>query len=341
MTKKILLILTLCFITSNISAEPSNGRLPDGRAFRTDSQGSVMVDYIAELELEADSLRRQVQSLEEEVTELRNSSVSNKDTYKIRTVEVKDTKPIECPKINCPTCVEKICPQVVCEKNICEKTECPNIVKTENCPVFDKQTECKDEFQQIADLSKQLNTNSQKQFELQQHINLTNIQLDSLKQRESKLIEENSKLIKEQNLVKASVNLAEIKKSEQPVAVLPNRNLNNKLEREPSKNREILLVQIKDSIKKDLSGLSKLVTTRDAKFIEFKKNYSGAVKIEPQKIIFNDESTITNIINSLDNQNSMRELSSISKQISESSNKLNFEIGMMNRLIASANKQVQ
>lgn len=48
------------------AAEPERGRLPDGRAFRTDAEGNQLVDYIAELELSVEALTRQVRGLEDE-----------------------------------------------------------------------------------------------------------------------------------------------------------------------------------------------------------------------------------------------------------------------------------
>ena len=53
-------------IPSESLADDARGRLPDGRAFRKDVGGNTMVDHIAELEVDNDSLRRQLQSLEEE-----------------------------------------------------------------------------------------------------------------------------------------------------------------------------------------------------------------------------------------------------------------------------------
>lgn len=47
----------------------AHGRLPDGRAFRTDSNGHKLVDYIAELEVNVEALNRRVLGLEDEVAE--------------------------------------------------------------------------------------------------------------------------------------------------------------------------------------------------------------------------------------------------------------------------------
>ncbi|MCO6429308.1 MAG: hypothetical protein J5J00_00480 [Deltaproteobacteria bacterium] len=49
--------------------DDARGRLPDGRAYRTDEDGVQLVDYVAELELTIESLQRQVQGLESEARE--------------------------------------------------------------------------------------------------------------------------------------------------------------------------------------------------------------------------------------------------------------------------------
>ncbi|MBX7143628.1 MAG: hypothetical protein K1X79_04185 [Oligoflexia bacterium] len=49
--------------------DPARGRLADGRAFRTDAQGNQLVDYIAELELSVEQLKRRVNGLEFELSE--------------------------------------------------------------------------------------------------------------------------------------------------------------------------------------------------------------------------------------------------------------------------------
>ena len=45
------------------------GRTADGRAYRIDSEGNRVIDYIADLEMNVDSLNRQVQGLESELQE--------------------------------------------------------------------------------------------------------------------------------------------------------------------------------------------------------------------------------------------------------------------------------
>ncbi|MGI6524506.1 MAG: hypothetical protein ACOX2O_04330 [Bdellovibrionota bacterium] len=62
------LLLLLCSTTAVMAEdEPLRGRLPDGRAYRTDAQGVRIIDYIAELELSVEDLSRQIQDLESEL----------------------------------------------------------------------------------------------------------------------------------------------------------------------------------------------------------------------------------------------------------------------------------
>jgi len=71
----IIALLVLCSAPFYSLAEEESemellrGRLPDGRAFRTDGQGAQLVDYIAELELSVEELNRRVGGLEDEVKE--------------------------------------------------------------------------------------------------------------------------------------------------------------------------------------------------------------------------------------------------------------------------------
>ena len=51
------------------SWDSARGRLPNGKAFRTDQEGNQLVDYIAELEVNVESLKTQVGGLEDEVKE--------------------------------------------------------------------------------------------------------------------------------------------------------------------------------------------------------------------------------------------------------------------------------
>jgi chromosome segregation ATPase len=69
---KHIVFLSLCIVvlqTALVVAEPAKGRLPDGRAYRTDEQGMELVDYIAELEVTIEEQKRQIHGLQYEVEE--------------------------------------------------------------------------------------------------------------------------------------------------------------------------------------------------------------------------------------------------------------------------------
>jgi len=64
----LIVAIFLACAANTFADDPERGRLPDGRAYRTDNQGNQLVDYIAELELNLDSLKRRVNGLEDEVS---------------------------------------------------------------------------------------------------------------------------------------------------------------------------------------------------------------------------------------------------------------------------------
>lgn len=78
MLRIISLSLSLLFALSFSLMAQERGRLPDGRAFRTDSNGAEIVDYIAELELINADLKERIIGLENELDE--RARLLKKDT---------------------------------------------------------------------------------------------------------------------------------------------------------------------------------------------------------------------------------------------------------------------
>lgn len=110
----------------SVYAEDDKGRLPDGRAFRTDSQGNQLVDYIAELELSVDALRRQVSGLEGEVEQKQAliDKIGNRG-YDAPIVErnlVGAPKPAACKEMPCD-CTAKIQDKVRELQSLSEENE--------------------------------------------------------------------------------------------------------------------------------------------------------------------------------------------------------------------------
>lgn len=72
-----LALLSSLITVTTASAEDKIGRLPDGRAYRTDSSGFRLTDQVADLEVAVKELQHQVISLEDELRE-KNALLSQK-----------------------------------------------------------------------------------------------------------------------------------------------------------------------------------------------------------------------------------------------------------------------
>jgi DNA repair exonuclease SbcCD ATPase subunit len=128
------------FITAAVMAivpfaraeDPARGRLPDGRAFRTDSEGNQLVDYIAELEVNNEALTRQVKGLQEEldtkqhsIDRLSNGKVQQEFAEKDLMGGAPEKKVVasaallepQCPR--CEVCAPSpVCPQLDCSASV-------------------------------------------------------------------------------------------------------------------------------------------------------------------------------------------------------------------------------
>ena len=173
-------LLILAFIIFSTDAFPQNqkvGRLPDGRAFRTANDGTQLVDYIAELELEVESLKRQVQGLEDE---------SKNKQEKIDRLE--KGQPAEASLKEKDLLSKKIEPEL--PKIQPEATECkPKIIEKVVEKVVEKPGAClpvsaepnKNLLQQIKTLNDQLENASRQLEERQVDIDILNAKLENQK----------------------------------------------------------------------------------------------------------------------------------------------------------------
>ena len=104
-----LLVSGLVVIPQSSFAEPERGRLPDGRAFRTDVEGHQIVDYIAELEVTIEGLNRQVQSLEGELND-KNQALGRAARGEPIRPRVQERDLIASSQGGCPACPVQQCP---------------------------------------------------------------------------------------------------------------------------------------------------------------------------------------------------------------------------------------
>lgn len=94
-------------------AQSERGRLPDGRAFRTDQEGNQLVDYIAELELEKEGLEGRIFKLQDQVREAQTGATSARECQPneiTQPAKTSECPPVTCPRVeavSCPSCSEK------------------------------------------------------------------------------------------------------------------------------------------------------------------------------------------------------------------------------------------
>lgn len=296
-------------------SEPSSGRMADGRAYRTDSQGVVMVDYIAELELETDSLRRQVQGLESELEEFRASTVSD------RKIEAPAMQKVACPTTVCP---EKICPAPVACPEF-KPIVCPEVKSASNSDAKN----CNQEANLISDLKSQIQELAVKEQQAFDKLNLALLQLNASKQREENISEENRTLRKQTaTLASLNINKLPVTTTEQLITApkLPAKNLVD--------SRNEFLVKVRSDLLSNVETLQSAVSKRNSKYQHFKSNYSGVVSFTPSKIEYDNSIQLDEIRSKIQSEISMRRLSEFSKQTNSLIEKVNFEIGMMDRLLS-------
>jgi chromosome segregation ATPase len=94
--------------------EAERGRLADGRAFRTDPEGNQLVDYIAELEVNLETLRTRVNGLEDEVKEKQSAIDRLRDEGR-REAEVREKNLLASQSAAQKPVQAAACPQVTCE----------------------------------------------------------------------------------------------------------------------------------------------------------------------------------------------------------------------------------
>ena len=100
-------IITAFLLVLSFSATAQElGRLPDGRAFRTDTEGNQVVDYIAELEATVDALTKQVIAYEDAGASKITTCEPQACTPQVIKEEVR--VPVDCPKAETQDCSNEI-----------------------------------------------------------------------------------------------------------------------------------------------------------------------------------------------------------------------------------------
>jgi chromosome segregation ATPase len=243
---KITVFLSLNFLSALDSAfaeDEMRGRLPDGRAFRTDNQGNQLVDYIAELELNIEALTRQVRGLESE-------NANNKAIIQ------RLSKGGQALSNN------------VSEKNLLKNNSGTNQVDTfvtrdDNNSCDDKLAAQNDEIDLLKQKYQELLGTVSESQSLRQQIAVTKEDNQKLNERIETL---QSKISEQDGLIKRYSLQLDNFKNENVVSSAPRASLDLKSEnalQQPDKTRVVVVDQLKKRMHKDLASLQSLIAYRN------------------------------------------------------------------------------
>lgn len=308
--KKLILVPVFCLISFSSYAQDF-GRLPDGRAYRTDREGNQVVDYIAELEATVDALTKQVIAFE------------------------------DAGAGKAPVCEPKECAPQVIREVVSTPAECPKVVKdcTEEVEKA-KAVKENEANQRVALLSNQLeslketlsdNQDQKNIDEAKASLSLELLQKEEQHKNDQKVItelraaldEEKSKL---SSLLDASrqdkTELAALREKarettsrvafEQPVVVSAQSEQMRAPQLEPSEGFKSL----KSTVLAETNRVLSLQGTRDALFSSG-KNQSGALSISPNAARSNDGRSLKALKDDTIDATSLRELLQIRKSLTE------------------------
>jgi hypothetical protein len=169
----ILIAILALVAVSNLHAQSEKGRLPDGRAYRTDDEGLQLVDYIAELEVSVEDLKRRVVGLEDEVADkvqiierlTTSQNAKGRDSVQERDLVAAATSvkaPQNPPPVQCPP--QRSC--APCQPESPDSSSCRAFVE----PVTEKLQNALQQLRELRSENTQLVNTTQAQSNLKREI---------------------------------------------------------------------------------------------------------------------------------------------------------------------------
>ena len=199
------------FIGGNQLLAQDRGVLPDGRAFRTDSEGTVLVDYIAELEVQVETLNSKVNSLEDEISQKERQINSLKVGQKEPTLLERDLgdngaskgKVLAAGKLGADAPQAASCPKTICPTAAVSTVSCPvkECKPTDTSAITNDLSRCKSQLEVALIEGRKIQTQLKEGLSGKESEKLAlSASLDELKadlaSKDSKLAELNTKLVK-------------------------------------------------------------------------------------------------------------------------------------------------
>jgi hypothetical protein len=324
MNKKIytltLLILTLPHLAS--AEEADRGRLPDGRAFRTDSTGIQLVDHVAELELTIESLNRRLQAAENEV-----KHKDNLLAQQLQPVLVSDSSAdigSLSGKPSCPPQPQFVCPEQIAADSSNRKNDLSGISLQDKVESEALQTKLAE--------SEKLNATLREQKEkdgiwFEQTLAARDQEITLLKAKvENKA---NSNLTSTQ--VKGMGSGDSMRAGLQMVSQRGSKNALNQAQQSPVFTDQKELSSFKKSLKQQLEKTRGLLRERDDLFTHFSQS-DNSIKIKPSAGHSSNNRTVEQLSKDLDSEQSSRMLLLLSREITDIERQISEDIELVKRV---------
>ncbi len=327
------------FQASGEDIDPQRGRLADGRAFRVDPQGNEIVDYIAELELANEALKRQVYGLQTEVeqktaalerSERGNTEVTERDLLSRGTVKPKmlEVEPPEAPSQQAELGALR-----AQRDSLLAELETLRAAKSQN-----ENNTSNDEAQillsRIVKLEGSLRKVEQEKSELSSRYAVAIERSDALAAELAKAESKGASLKEAESAKKEVLALRAHIETLNETVKARDAELKKAAVTMPASQgsaRERVVDTFKSKLQEDLATLKSAIATRDTMFVSYSKD-STAVKFSPAKPVSERGIGVKEITGRLRAVTSVVELSALRRDIAEISYKVNEDVKLMERM---------
>lgn len=356
-------------VSSGLTDDAKFGRTSDGRAYRVDSEGNKVIDYIADLEMNVDSLNRQVQGLEDELKEktqviqrmldgrVCDTGIKERDLQKNNS-RYADSNfvwsggPVDCSK-EVSAAENRIKTQ--CEQNEgriragCEQSENQQrgeiiaLQEKVNLLVLQNEKPAQQKVVPAADNRKaqdELASLNAEADRLDREIQGSTSRIEQLQDELSAknaqyalLQTQLASLDKRATTVKASLAPASVGGAAPGGRSPTGEGMSLRSGRENFvENRQRAFESVKGTVRTDFNQAQGLIGNRDRMYQTYKTNQHSVVAFSPSPVRTSDGRDMNMLKSQLDNAASMREVSAVQSGLREIQRKMNDDIGLMQRL---------
>lgn len=312
------------------------GRLPNGTAYRTDENGTQLVDYIAELEVSNETLEGQIRTLRAELADAKSRASASAPVVERDLMGGASSRPPVQPKLlevkevtKCPSCV---CPAVpTCDSQIADQKAAWSADKAKTDSIASERGA------QVAKLSEDLAAAKSELLSLraevqrsnaallargdelsgvQKELQVTMAALKSSKDEAAKLAKENGSLKSEVTLVKntPTVEVAQPQRASLSVA------------------RGLALDSVRGQLKTDLNQLTGLLRLREKRFADY-AGKGGSLRLAPVPAVSARGLGLEEISQRMKIAQGIYELSQLKRDITDINAKIQDDLALIERMM--------